>query len=95
MEWGAHIDKLPPEAKTLDRRPVLLPGLDFYFTAFQELQSERPIGMAAGCIPWSSIINWAAFHGLDDPDEVDTLITYTRAMESTMRQHEERKNNDG
>lgn len=74
-------------------RPELLPGLDFFFQAFTELQSERQIGMAAGPIPWYSIIKWAEFHGMTDPDDIDVLLRYIRAMEATQRECEAK--NDG
>lgn len=80
MEWGKYADQLPETAQ--DKRPSLLPGLDIYLNAYNELQSDRSIGMAAGPIPWYSLIRWAEFHGMTDPDDVDVLIRYVRAMEA-------------
>jgi hypothetical protein len=33
--------------------------------AWGDLSTCRPIGMAVGFIPWTAIIEWARFHGLD------------------------------
>lgn len=95
MDWGAYQDRLPDSA--LDRKPQLLPCLDFYLSAYHELLSERQIGMAAGQIPWSKIVQWAYFHGLNDKDDIDTLIRYLRAMEAAAAKVAEKKEkqNDG
>lgn len=60
-------------------------------TAFCELQSDRPVGMSVGQIPWSSIIKWCDFHGLYDSDDVNTLIRYIRAMETALSDYFEAK----
>lgn len=33
------------------------------------MQSERPVGMTVGPIPWSKVCAWAARHGLDADGE--------------------------
>ena len=68
-----------------------MPGLDFYLEAFGELQTERPIGMAAGQIPWYSVLIYAEHHGVDDPDEFDRFLKLIRAMEMVKMQHEKEK----
>ena len=82
-------DGLPTPA--LDNRPELLPGLDFYFTAYRELSYDRPVGMALGPIPWSSIIKWGELHGITDLDDLDVLIHHIRAMENAIASHEARR----
>lgn len=67
--------------KAVEKRPVLLAGLDTYIIAFQELQHDRPIGMAAGSIPWSSIVKWAEIHGMGSADEIALLTKHIRALE--------------
>jgi hypothetical protein len=64
--------------RALQNRPQLQPGLELYLNAFLELQTERPIGMTAGPIPWGSIIRWAEFNAVED---VDVLIRHVRALE--------------
>ena len=93
MEWGDQLDKIPDDSRIFTNRPQLLPGLDFFFQAFTELQTERQIGMAAGPIPWYSIIKWAEFHGLKDPDDIDVLMRHIRSMETVQREHEAKDDN--
>lgn len=76
----------------IDNRPILLPGLDFYFTAYNELRYDRPIGMALGPIPWSSVVKWGEIHGIHDPDDLAVLETHIRAMESVMAKFEAERN---
>lgn len=33
--------------------------------AWTDLSTERPIGFAVGAIPWSRIVAWCEFEGLD------------------------------
>lgn len=71
-----------------------MPGLEFYFQAFQELITERDIGTIIGPkrdigtiigpIPQSAIINWANYNQLDF-GETKKLSKYIRAMESAQR----------
>jgi hypothetical protein len=82
-------DGLP--APALDKRPDLLPGLDFYFTAYRELRYDRPIGMSLGPIPWSSVVRWGEIHGITDPDELAVLEHHIRAMESALAEIEDRR----
>jgi hypothetical protein len=49
--------------------------------------------MAVGVIPWSSIVNWADFHGLREPDNIDILIRYIREMEDVASIHAKKKEN--
>lgn len=57
-------------------------GLDLYFTAFSDLQSECAIGMEKGKIPWYSVVRWCNFYGINCPDTIDRFVKYIRAMES-------------
>ena len=97
MEWGDKLnDLMLVEAqgiapKALENLPELLPGLDFYFNAYKELQTERPIGMSVGPIPFSKIIYWAEFSGLSNQNDIDTLINHIREMEMAEAQFRKRK----
>lgn len=82
---------MPDDSQVFDNKPELLTGLDFYFNAFDELKTERQLGMALGPIPWYSVVRWAEFHGLRNPDDVDVLLRYIRAMEGTQREHEDKE----
>lgn len=47
--------------------------------------------MALGLIPWHSIIDWCAFHGIYDPDTIDKFLRYVRFMEKIQNEHAEKK----
>lgn len=51
--------------------PDLQLGLDFYYSAFWTLCSERSVGMGAGSIPWYSIYRYAEINRLDEDDFSD------------------------
>lgn len=100
MEWGDKISFLIERKKegkpapALDRRPQLLQGLGFYFTAYQELKYDRPIGMSLGPIPWSSVVKWAELHDIHDLDDLDELHQYIRSMENASYEFEDRRNKE-
>lgn len=73
-----------------DNRPHLLPGLDFYLQAYFDLQNDRPMGMAVGPIPWSSIVTWAQINDMD-ADDLHELNYLIRAMERADRDYEQKK----
>lgn len=75
-------------------RPTLLPGLDFYFTAYRELRYDRPVGITLGPIPWSSIVKWGELHGLD-VDDITVLEHHIRAMESVAAAFEAKREEKG
>ena len=79
-------DGLP--AAALDKRPELLPGLDFYLRAYHELGYDRQIGMSLGPIPWSSLDRYAAKYGIVDIDDFDVLQSHIRAMENAVYQYD-------
>lgn len=81
------------DIKALNTRPTLLPALDFYFDAYRQLQYDRPVGMATGSIPWSSVIRWCHLHGIRDINDIDTVLRYIRAMEKAEYEFDERKEN--
>jgi hypothetical protein len=55
-----------PIPERVMQAPLLIPGLDFYLTAFLTLSSERQVGMGEGRIPWSKTKDYALHYGLDD-----------------------------
>lgn len=61
--------------------PELLPGLDFYFIAFQALNSCRSIGMSLGPIPWTAIVKYGEMH-CDSEQGIQDLVHHIRAMDS-------------
>lgn len=60
--------------------PELLPGLQFVFEAFGELNTTRAMGQVEGPIPWTAIREYAEVYDVrgDEFDEFNYLI---RAMD--------------
>mgnify|MGYP003636533986 CR=1 FL=1 len=47
-------------------KPVLLPGEEWFLTAYWTCATERRSdGQTVGHIPWSSVIQFGSYHGLD------------------------------
>jgi hypothetical protein len=57
----------------------MLPGNEFYWHAFQDLITDRPIGMATGSIPWSSLNE---YHKRYDCGEFEKFAQIIRALDS-------------
>ncbi len=67
--------------KALLRRPELPDHLQFAWSAFSELSTDRPLGFgAAGPIPWSAISAYAMRHGVGG-DTFERLLALIRAMD--------------
>lgn len=60
--------------------PELRLGLHFYFFAFHELSSSRPVGWGMMPIPWSTIAEYAVLFGLE-ADEFEDLVHHVRALD--------------
>jgi len=69
-----------PPPKFLDDEPLLLPGDEFYMTAFYRLDTCRSIGMSYGPIPWRDIVMYADREGLDS-DLVQLFVYVIRSMD--------------
>lgn len=73
------------EETPLDSQPVLFAHLQFYLDAFQSLRYDRPIGMAVGPIPWSSLDRYAQRYDIGDFAKFER---YIRAMEAVVMEQE-------
>jgi hypothetical protein len=66
----------------LDEQPAMLPFSLFYWRAFQELGTERPMGFEGkGPIPLSAIRNYAVDLSMDD-DEYEMLKRIIMSVDS-------------
>jgi hypothetical protein len=61
--------------------PVLMPHLRPVWEGFQLLSSSRRLGMGAGPIPFSEIITYLLWEGLQDKDEQRRWIKFIREMD--------------
>lgn len=59
--------------KGLDLEPDI-EGFQFYFDAFSELSTSRQIGMAAGPIPFTAIVEYFRIYELSDFDEFVYIV---------------------
>ena len=75
----AYKQNLPIPAKILNA-PVLISGLEFYYKAFLDLCTCRPIGFGEGPIPWNAIKMYSDTHKLDE-EEFDRLLTLVKLMD--------------
>ena len=58
--------------------PILNEGLLFYLQAFNELDTERNHSMGISRIPWSSMIKYAEYHGLDYEESLELVFIIRR-----------------
>lgn len=79
IRWQLTADDEEPE-------PILLSGSGFYLTAFWELHTDRPGGMAAMPIPSGSVERFAGRHQIDGED-FDFLVQMIRAMDAVALEH--------
>jgi hypothetical protein len=63
------------------KEPIINPGDEFYLHAWFELDSERSSGMSIGPIPWSKIVEYGIFHGIDR-DVLEPFIQVIRQMDA-------------
>jgi hypothetical protein len=74
-------------------QPSIPPHLEFYWQAFADLSSERPVGFSgAGAIPLSSLWAYAERFGIVERDEFDRFKTIIWAMDGEYNPQE--KNSD-
>ena len=55
-----------------------------------DLSTERPIGMAVGPVPWSAIVRWCEFHGLDR-DATRIILHVVRQLDNEQNEAERAK----
>lgn len=62
-------------------QPILLPGEEFYLNAFMDLSGDRSVGMGPGPIPWTVMVKYAQFKGIDE-DFIDYFTRILRIIDS-------------
>jgi hypothetical protein len=75
----------------IQNAPTLRKGLELYFNAFFELDSERQNGMSIGRIPFTSMLRYASFYGFDF-EQTELLLFYVQQMDNAHIQRLTEKN---
>lgn len=55
--------------------------LQFQWSAFWDLHTDRPVGMGVGPIPFGAIDQYAARYSIDDLDDFEAFRELIRAMD--------------
>lgn len=80
-----------PLPDKIANRPVLGTGLEFYYRAFTDLNTDRALGMAEGPIRWTAINAYGYRHGYV-ADEFDRLVDVVQAMDRAYLKERDRTN---
>ena len=70
-----------PVPSKIANRPEIKPGLELYWKAFQDLSSDRDVGMGIGPIPWVSVHAWGARNHIWG-DNFERLVMVIRGLDS-------------
>jgi len=74
----------------LQNEPILLPGDNFYLTAFYELSTCRAFGWTLGPIPWRDLVFYAQYAGLEE-DLFPVFVLTLRAMDAVYLEHSKKR----
>lgn len=65
--WNRTREQMGPEAREIfARQPPQDEAMGVCLSAWDDLSTCRPVGMAEGRIPWTACDRWCERHGLDD-----------------------------
>lgn len=99
LAWGKHREVMHKRYAEADvsqipdqllNEPMLHEGLDIYYSAFWELNTDRQVGMGLGPIPYSSIRNYCKDRGLGG-DQSDNMMRLLRKMDSEFIKFQEKQ----
>ncbi len=79
-----------PVPDKIKNKPEIKTGLDLYWKAFQDLSSDRDIGMGVGPIPWSAIHSWAARNHIWS-DDFERLVLVLRGLDNIYMEKQGKK----
>lgn len=83
-----------PLPKRIQEAPELLPGMEFYFAAFSDLDTTRPIGMELGPISWSAIQQYADYYELE-PEAREDLHYHIRVLDNQFLMYHRKRSRGG
>lgn len=75
-----------PIPNRIQNAPELRLGLQLFFNAFAELDTEREGSGENSRIPLSAVRDWAVYNELGE-DQRDDLLHHVRAMDAAYRQY--------
>ena len=79
-----------PLPDKIRNKPEITTGLDLYWKAFQDLSSDRDIGMGVGPIPWSSLNAWAARNSIRG-DDFERFVMVLRGLDNIYMEKQGKK----
>ena len=74
-----------PLPDTIANAPELGPGLDFFYTAFLDLTSERKMGFSAGPVGWLSIHEYAKAYEVTGEQREDLFYHVQKLDEAYLK----------
>ncbi len=80
-----------PIPDKIANKPILAKGLYFYFNAFHELSTDRPVGYTMGQIPYSSILSYCKYYTFDY-EETSDFLYLIRKIDSAYIEYKDKKN---
>jgi len=79
-----------PVPDKFKNKPVIRVGLELYWKAFQDLSTDRDIGMGIGPIPWSAIHAWGSRNRIYG-DDFERLLMMIRGLDSVYMDKQAKK----
>ncbi len=79
-----------PLPEKIANKPTIGVGLDLYWRAFQDLSSDRDVGMGVGPIPWSAMSAWGARNRIRG-DDFERLVLVLRGLDSIYMDKQSKK----
>ena len=79
-----------PLPDKIKNKPEIRIGLDLYWKAFQDLSSDRDIGMGVGPIPWSAMHSWGARNRIRG-DDFERLVMVLRGLDNIYMEKQGKK----
>lgn len=77
-----------PEA--IKNAPNLLPGLELYYIAFNDLEASRDVGMGIGPLWWSTIQEWCEKNELDQ-EQTEACHIHLKQMDTAYIKYHNKK----
>lgn len=79
-----------PIPKEILNAPELLPGLELFYAAFNDLHTCRPVGMAEGQIPWTTIDLYCERYDITG-DQREDFFYHIRELDHAYLEHKSGK----